>query len=53
MRLAFVVDAEHLVTEAEQRLGDLPAEPAQPDHHDVVAGGVLLRCQPTSGRSSG
>ena len=39
--LRVVVDAEHLVAEPDQRVGDLAAEPAQADHDDAVVLGVL------------
>ena len=35
--LGVLVDAEHVVAQADQRLGDRAAEPAKADHHDAVA----------------
>ena len=35
--LGVLVDAEHVVPEADERFGDRAAEPAEADHHDAVA----------------
>jgi len=32
--LGVLVDAEHVVAQSQHRIGDLPAEPAEPDHRD-------------------